>query len=142
MLFGPPIYNLLVYKKTYNAITNRRVIIQKGVIGRDFEFLDFDKITSANVNVGLFDKLFGGNTGSILVSTPSSFTQGRNGPVPTPTALRNIVNPYEVYKFFEKVSYDTKTDIEYPNQLRPENNPGYHTNYKTSTPPTTPDNKA
>lgn len=38
---------------------------KKGVIGRDFDFLDLDMITSASVNVGVFDKLFGGNTGSI-----------------------------------------------------------------------------
>jgi hypothetical protein len=136
----PPIYNWLLFKRTAYAITNRRVIIQKGVIGRDFDFIDFDKITQANVNVGIFDKLFKGNTGTILVSTPNSFVVTQNGAAASPNMLSNITNPYEVYRYFEKVSYDVKTDIEYPNQLRPTINPGYQTSYNAA--PATPINQA
>ncbi len=93
-------------------------------------------ITSASVNVGVFDKLFGGNTGSILIPTPSSFVQTKNGAMPKPTTLSNVQNPYDVYKYFEKVSYDVKTDIEFLNQLRPSSNPGYTTQYSAPQPPT------
>jgi uncharacterized membrane protein YdbT with pleckstrin-like domain len=78
LVFGYPIYKFLVYKYTYYAITNKRVIIQKGLIGRDFEIVDFDKITNAEVNVGVLDKLFGGNSGSILISTAGTLTYVRN----------------------------------------------------------------
>jgi len=129
LVFGIPIYQILVYKHMYYAITNKRALFQKGLIGRDFEMVDFDQITNAEVNVGLFDKLFGGNSGSILISTAGSFTYGRNGPVQKPYTLRNIENPYEVFKFFKKVSHAVKTDIQYPNKYRPKTNPGYGTDY-------------
>jgi uncharacterized membrane protein YdbT with pleckstrin-like domain len=130
MLFGPSIYSALVFKHTYYAITDKRVIIQKGWIGRDFEIADFDQITNTEVNVGLFDKLFGnGNTGSILISTAGSFTQTKRGPVSKPYVISNVFNPYEVFKFLKQVSHDVKTDIEYPNQLRPSENPGYQSDY-------------
>ncbi|EKE25758.1 MAG: hypothetical protein ACD_5C00042G0003 [uncultured bacterium] len=58
MLFGPAIYNYFVYRFTFYVITDRRVIFQAGIIGRDFKFVDFDQITNAEVNVGIFDKLF------------------------------------------------------------------------------------
>lgn len=130
MLFGPTIYNALVFKHTYYAITDKRVIIQKGWIGRDFEMIDFDQVTNAEVNVGVFDKLFGGgNTGSILVSTAGSFTYTRQSAVQKPYTISNIANPYDVFKFFKKVTHDVKTDIQYPNKMRPGENPGYQTDY-------------
>ncbi|OVE74626.1 hypothetical protein BVX95_01720, partial [archaeon D22] len=46
------------------------------------------------------------------------------------TRIQYIQNPEEVFKFFKKVSYDMKTDVQFPNKLRPKNNPGYNTNYK------------
>jgi len=130
LVFGIPIYQYLVFKHTYYAVTDKRVILQRGWIGRDFEILDFDKITNVEVNVGVFDKIFGNkNTGSILLSSAGSIIYSRQGPVQRPSTMRNILNPYEVFKFIKKVSYDVKTDIQYPNQLRPSENPGYQTNY-------------
>lgn len=130
MVFGIPIYQILVFKHTYYAITDKRIILQKGWIGRDFEMVDFDKITNAEVNVGVFDKLFGGgNTGSILVSTAGSFTYTRRGATQKPYTFRNIASPYDVFKFFKKITHDVKTDIQYPNKLRPGENPGYQTDY-------------
>jgi hypothetical protein len=130
MLVGVHIYRWLLYKHLYYAITNKRVIIQKGVIGRDFEYIDFDQITNAEVSVGFWDKVVGKTSGSILISSAGSFTVTRQGQqVARPHTISNIDNPYEVFKFFKKVSHDIKTDIEYPNKLRPSENPGYQSNY-------------
>jgi membrane protein YdbS with pleckstrin-like domain len=133
LLFGPPIYNFLVFKHTYYAITDKRVILQTGVIGRDFQIIDFNQVTNAEVNIGVFDKLIGQNTGSILISSAGSFTYAPNNTtmqkLQRPYTISNVVNPYDVFKFFKKVSYDAKTDIEYPNKFRPTENPGYKTDY-------------
>lgn len=129
-VIGIPIYQILVCKHTYYAITDRRVILQTGLIGRDFEIVDLDQITDAEVNVGLFDTIFGGgDTGSIIISHAGSVTQTSKGVKNYPATLRSIDNPYEVFKFFTKVSHDVKTDIQYPNKLRPTDNPGYQTSY-------------
>lgn len=127
LVFGVPVYNALVYKHTFYAITDKRVLIQKGLIGRDFEMVDFDQITNAEVNVSVIDKLFGRDSGSILVSSAGTLTYGRHGPVAKPYTLRNISSPYDVFKFFKKVSHAVKTDIEFPNLYRPKTNPGYKT---------------
>ena len=130
LVFGIPIYSALVYKHTYYAITNKRVIFQKGLIGRDFEMVDFDQVTNAEVNVGVMDKLFGNSSGSIYISTAGSLTYSSHGQrVSRPYTLRHIENPYEVFKFFKKVSHAVKTDIHYPNKYRPKTNPGYNTDY-------------
>ncbi|MCX6709023.1 MAG: PH domain-containing protein [Candidatus Woesearchaeota archaeon] len=128
LVIGIPLYLILVHKYTYYAITDKRVIIQKGLIGRDFEIVDFDQITNAEVNVGFFDTLFGGNSGTILIASAGSMTYTRQG-VSRPYTLRNILKPYEVFKLFKEISHAVKTDIEYPNKYRPKTNPGYKTKY-------------
>ena len=130
LVFGPLIYKTLLHKRIHYAITNKRVILQKGLIGRDFEMVDFDQITNAEVNVGIIDKLFGNGSGSILISTAGTFTYGRRGIAHKPYIISNVENPYEVFKFFKKVSHAVKTDINFHNKFRPKTNPGYDTDYK------------
>lgn len=129
IVFGVPIYKAMVYKHTYYAITNKRVLLQTGLIGRDFQMVDFDQITNAEVNVGVLDKLLSKSSGSILVSTAGTFTYRKGRAVAKPYMLSNVPDPYEVFKFFKKVSHAVKTDIEYPNEYRPKTNPGYNTEY-------------
>lgn len=129
-VFGAPVYQLLVYKHTYYVITNKRVIIQKGLIGRDFEIVDFNQITNSQVNVGVLDKLVGVDSGSIFISTAGSVVLTSKGTRHRPNSLASITNPYEVFKLLKQVSHDVKTDIEYPNDLRPKENPGYQTEYQ------------
>lgn len=130
MLLGVHIYKWLLYKHLYYAITSKRIIIQKGVIGRDFEYIDFDQITNAEVSVDFWDKTVGKTSGSIVVSSAGSFTVTRHGQqIAKPHIISNIDNPYDVFKLFKKISHDIKTDIEYPNKFRPSENPGYQSNY-------------
>jgi hypothetical protein len=130
IVFLAPIYTLLVYKFTYYALTTKRAVFQAGVIGRDFMFLDFDKITNAEVNVGIVDKVCGKNTGNILFYSAGTFVKTKHGIQARPYQFAHIKDPYALFKMFQKTSHDIKTDIEYPNALRPDQNPGYQTKYK------------
>ena len=124
------VYALLVYKNLHYAITDKRVIFQGGLIGRDFQTIDFDQVTNAEVNVDIVDKIFGGNTGTIIIQSAGMFTQTKLVPIPKPVLLSHIPNPYEVFKFFKKASFDVKADIQYPNKFRPKENVGYNTEYQ------------
>lgn len=98
-------------------------MIQNGIIGIDYKTIDHDKINNLEVKVGLIDTLIGGgNTGDILII----FSGNKS-------TLQSVENPYEVLKQLKEVSYDIKTDVHFPNQYRPDNNPGYKTGYKTKT---------
>lgn len=132
-----PIYRILLYPHISYLITDKRVIFQAGLIGRDFEFVDYDKIESSGVNVGILDKILGRNTGSISVYANRLQTvtyHSKNGMKSTgmqnvPFILSHVPDPYTVFSFLKKTSFDVKTDINYPNALRPEQNPGYTTDY-------------
>ncbi len=139
-LILPSLYRLLVYKYILYVITDKRIILQGGLIGRDFDFVDYDKIESSSVNVGVFDKIMGKNTGTILIyanrTRPVTATyRDVLGTHPSttmqniPFTLLSIVDPYGIFNLFKKVSFDIKSDINFPNALRPKENEGYATSY-------------
>ncbi len=127
--FGPFIYKLLVYKHTDYAVTNKRVIFKSGVIGRDYSFIDFDKITNSEVNVGVFDVVLGNNSGTINIFSAGTLMATKSGIQSIPYKFSSITDPYNAIKLLKKVSFDIKTDINYPNELRPKENSGYNTEY-------------
>lgn len=129
---GIPLYAVLVYKYIWYVITDKRVILQGGLIGRDFDFVDYDKVESAGVNVGVIDKVFGRNSGSIRIyANRLVYVSGKNGGGTrnVPFNLAHITDPYAAFELFKKVSFDVKADISFPNVLRPQENVGYKTEY-------------
>lgn len=98
------------------AVTDKRVIIRSGMIGIDFKFINYTEIDSVNVKVGLIDKIF--NVGDIYIN--SSVNSG---------VLWDVSDPYGIGRALQKVTMDIKSDIHYPNAMRPDNNPGYKTEY-------------
>ena len=81
----------LYYDVTHYAITNRRVIFQTGIIGRDFKILEMTDISNAQVSVDIVDKLLGKNTGSISVFVPGDMmyiqSKRSTSAVPRPNML-------------------------------------------------------
>lgn len=96
LIFLTPVYRWRAHKVTHYAITNKRVMLQQGIIGRDFQSINFGKIVNASVDVGLLDKLFGNSSGSIRFAT-AGFSED--------IYFLNVDNPYEVFKFFKKTSH-------------------------------------
>lgn len=98
------------------AITERRIIVRKGAIGVDFKYLLFSEIVSVNVKVGIIDKLC--KVGDIYITA--------NG---QSAVLFDQRDAAVLGAKIQKVVNDIKTDMNYPNAFRPENNPGYQTRY-------------
>ncbi len=63
--FGNPIYSFFVWKNIFYIITNKRIIVRKGLIGIDYDVLDLDHVQQVNVDVGFWDKIY--ETGTLTV---------------------------------------------------------------------------
>ncbi len=115
---------LLVHKNTFYAITNKRVMMRSGFWGIDFNAIDYDKISDIQVTVNPLENILG--VGTIRISAGKVTSKGS---VLTDDFIA-VQNPYEVFKTIKTVMVDVKTDWNYPNKLRPDENPGYNTEYK------------
>jgi uncharacterized membrane protein YdbT with pleckstrin-like domain len=114
------------YVKVY-SITNKRVLMKSGIIGTDFNSVYFTEVRTANVNVGLIDKIF--SVGTINIDTGKIETvssgSGANSQSRTQTAydkLMHINSPYEVYKYFQTTLTGRQESL-YSGRADKENNP-------------------
>ena len=117
-VIGSIITSQLEYKNIVYAITDKRVIVRNGLVGLDFENINYTDISNVRADVSVIEKIR--NVGSVFITTSSGNI----------VCLAAIQEPYQVYKKVNKVFMDMKSDIHYPNALRPESNPGYKTEYK------------
>lgn len=99
------IFKVIKYSKVYFCYTNKRIIIRTGIIGADFQTLDFDMIGAMNVRVDFLDKLIHPNTGTLIFASAASpmIVNGTPGGV-SGYMFVSIENPYEVYKRVKEYS--------------------------------------
>jgi hypothetical protein len=114
----------IVYRNTLYALTNRRVLVQCGFWGLSFQSIDYDRIQESTVSVNIIERPLGLGTVRIY----SGRTSSRGGALYD--SFTGIDHPYDVYKQLKQVTVDIKTDWNYPNAMRPKDNPGYSTRYE------------
>ena len=103
------------HKNIEYVFTTKRIIIRSGII-IDLKNIYYMDIQTMNVKVGVIDKLT--KVGDIYIM--SKFETA---------VLWDIEDPYNVLNMLQKIVNDIKTDMYYPNALRPEENQGYNTQY-------------
>ena len=113
----------LVFGNTCYAFTNKRILLRTGFWGIDFKSIDFDRLQEIEVTVNPIENMLG--VGSLKMFSGGMTAKG----APTFNFFIGIEKPYEVYKQLKTVTVDVKTDWNYPNALRPEQNKGYKTGY-------------
>ena len=117
LYIGNIVKRLAGYKNINYYLTNKRIIVRSGIIGIDYKFLFYPDIATVNVKVGIFDRMF--KVGDVYIR---SATQA--------ICLEDIDSPYQYSSRIQQVINDIKSDISFPNDLRPKENHGYNTDYK------------
>ena len=112
------------WRNTNYYVTNRRIIIQGGFLAVNEKSLFFKDIRSVQCKVGIFDKLFG--TGTILFNSEMITNNNKA----TPPSFQYLQDASQIYTRIQRTVLDMQTDMEYPNAYRPDENPGYNTDYK------------
>lgn len=105
------------YKNISYTFTDKRIIVRSGLVGIDFRYLYYSDIDSVNVKVGIFDRLF--KVGDIHIQGISQLI-----------VVEDVSAPYIYADKIQTIVRDLKADMNFPNDLRPEENHGYNTKYK------------
>lgn len=105
------------HKNIDYVFTNKRIIIKSGLVGIDINNIYYTEISNVNLRVGIVDKMCG--VGDIYIKATSSAQ-----------VLWDIDSPYAVVNNLQKIVNDIKTDVHFPNDLRPQDNHGFNTKYK------------
>ncbi len=105
------------YKNTEYVFTEKRIIIRSGVVGIDFKNIYYSDIKGVNLKVGIIDRMC--KVGDIYIQA-----------LEQSSVIEDIENPYFILNKIQKIVLDIKTDIIFPNDLRPSENHGYKTKYR------------
>ena len=134
LIVGPFVSAFFSWSRIAYAVTDKRVIIQSGIFARNINSIDFDKLSHPAVQVSMIDDWCGLNTGTVfLASTGVAMVDARIAQTGK-CSFSHINDPYAVFKFLEKTEMDIKSDLNFPNALRPAANPGYKTAYQGAKP--------
>ena len=109
--------NIAGFKNIEYVFTNQRIIVRSGLIGIDFKNIYYTSIEGINCKVGIFDRMF--KVGDLYIKAHNQSV-----------VLMDITTPYFYLEKLQKITVDIKADIQYPNDLRPNENHGYNTKYK------------
>ena len=112
------------WKNTMYYATNRRIIIQSGFWAVNETSVFYKDIRNVDLRIGFLDKLF--HTGDLWLDD-GCYTGKQQTPAHT---LEDLDEPQQVYRRLQKIILDMQTDMEFPNAYRPEDNPGYNTQYR------------
>lgn len=104
-------------KNTEYAFTDKRVIIKTGFFPK-FESIYYSDIASVHLHVGIIDRMF--KVGDVVLRTTPGDTH----------MVEDISNPYFIVERLQKIALDIKSDMQFPNDMRPETNHGYNTKYE------------
>ena len=116
------------WKNTTYYVTDKRIIIENGFIAGNFQTIYYKDLNNVSLRIGIIDKMLG--VGDIYLET-SGTNYNSAGKNIIAQAFLDIEKPEVIYPKLQKIVMDIQTDIEYPNALRPEMNPGYNTTYNT-----------
>lgn len=109
--------NVLTAKKNWENteyyVTDKRIIIESGFIGMNYQTIYYKDIKNVYLRIGVIDKLL--KVGDIYFDINQNRTQ----------FFLDLENPYELYTKLQKIILNIQTDIEFPNNLRPNENNGY-----------------
>ncbi len=94
------LFQYFAYQNKFYTVTNKRFIIQKGILGIDFSSIPINAVQYVSVNVSVLDKLLKKGTGSIIFGTVST-------PITAGTAAKfaysDIKDVYENYKIIKEL---------------------------------------
>ena len=96
-----------IYKKTFYAISNKRILIRTGFIGVDYKMMELKLMGATSVKVGLLDKILKQDTGIVRFGSPSAQMMGANG-VSSTYRFAGVTKPYEVSKLVRKAVEEAK----------------------------------
>jgi len=121
---GGILFTVRRYKNTAYIVTDRAIYVSGGAFTKNFNVKPFAELSHINLHRGIFDQMF--NVGDI-VATSSHFSRDSKSATISITSISNYMDVYNIVK---KLQTDIYTDVMYPNAKRPNENPGYNTEYK------------
>lgn len=111
----------LSYIHEFYIVTDRAVYVSRGTLSVNYRTKPFAEISRVNIHRGIFDQML--KVGDVVF--------GNTNGVDSDYHLRfaDIPDFEDVFALVKRLQEDVYADVQYPNALRPDSNPGYQVRY-------------
>ncbi len=131
---GGVLFSFLRYKNAAFIVTDKGVYISSGVFSLNFNHKPFMEISRVNLHCGIIDRMLG--VGDVVFGTavnvphaPAVVNNLVSNQLGGNLSIYDIPDYQEVYSMVKQLQQDIYSDVQYPNNLRPNQNHGYNTAY-------------
>ena len=120
------------YKHTEYIVTDKGVYVSGGMISYTCKMKPYTEVSHINIHRGIIDQWQG--VGDVVLSDTAMNSHYINLPIRHMTGggltIADIPDYQKVFEIIKQLQTDIYADTMYPNDLRPKENKGYHTEYK------------
>ncbi len=132
MYIGGVLLSFRKYKNTEYIITDRGIYVSGGTFSYTYEMKPFTDLSHITIHRGMIDQWLGvgdvisvcNHRGYNTYSSHEHNTHASHG-----LAICDISDYQKVFEMIKDLQTDIYSDTMYPNDLRPQENPGYQTQY-------------
>lgn len=114
------IYRIFNWKHVRYVVTDKRIYIESGVIGRDIDLIEFLDVKEPIMSVGYLENSRGKGT---IQMNPYISRSGRRPVTRYAYSLVHVADPQLVFQIIKQQSMTIRADASFSNANRPEENP-------------------
>lgn len=103
---GGPVYRAANWQRIEYVITQKRIYITSGLVGRDVQILELADIRHPEVQVGFIEKLR--HCGSIRLNPYVEVISQGNRRTSHRGVLAHVANPYDLFKLIKQISSEVR----------------------------------
>ena len=129
LYLGGVVTVFLRWRNVHFLVTTHGLYVSGGLFTFNYEMKPWTDIGHINIHQGVFDRMF--SVGDIVfVCAHNSYqTSSNHNGGHHHMKIYNIPDFQQVFKMVSNLQTDVYSDTMYPNAMRPDNNPGYNTQY-------------
>ncbi|MCM1158886.1 MAG: PH domain-containing protein [Bacteroidales bacterium] len=119
------------WKNTRFLVTDRGLYVSGGLFSFNYEMKPWTDIAHVSIHQGVFDRMFGvGDVVSTCSHVSTQVHSGNRSSHDHGLKIYNIPDFLKVFQMVNDLQRDIFADTMYPNDLRPDTNSGYQTQYR------------
>lgn len=130
MYIGGVLLSVRKYRNTEYIVTDRGIYVSGGAFSYTYEMKPFTDLSHINIHRGIFDQWLGvGDVVSVCTHGSSGTSAGHGSHASHGISICDIEDYQRVFSMIKELQTDIYADTQYPNDLRPQTNHGYQTEY-------------
>ena len=129
LYLGGVIFSFVEHRHTEYIVTDKGIYVSGGKFAFKYEMKPFTDLSHISIHRGIFDQWLGVGDVISVCGHGTTVSSSHSGHAGSNITIKDISDYQRVFQIVKDLQTDIYADTMYPNDLRPETNHGYRTQY-------------